>query len=34
VERRFSLSQAIANREYRAVAGLLLGMAVLWWRAS
>jgi protein-S-isoprenylcysteine O-methyltransferase Ste14 len=32
VARRFSLARVAANREYRAVAGLALGMAVLWWR--
>jgi protein-S-isoprenylcysteine O-methyltransferase Ste14 len=30
--RRFSLARVAANREYRAVAGLALGMAVLWLR--
>lgn len=32
VARRFSLRRAIANREYRAVAGLLLAFAWLYWR--
>jgi protein-S-isoprenylcysteine O-methyltransferase Ste14 len=32
--RRFSLARVKANREYRAVAGLAIGMAVLWWRAG
>jgi protein-S-isoprenylcysteine O-methyltransferase Ste14 len=32
VARRFSLARVAANREYRAVVGLALGMAVLWWR--
>jgi protein-S-isoprenylcysteine O-methyltransferase Ste14 len=32
VARRFSFARVAANREYRAVAGLALGMAVLWWR--
>jgi protein-S-isoprenylcysteine O-methyltransferase Ste14 len=31
--RRFSLARAIANREYRAVAGLLAVLALLGWKA-
>jgi protein-S-isoprenylcysteine O-methyltransferase Ste14 len=33
-ERRFSVKRAIANREYRAVAGLALAFAWLLWRAD
>lgn len=33
VERRFSLTRAIANREYRAVAGLAAMLALLAWKA-
>jgi hypothetical protein len=32
--RRFSLARAMLNREYRAVAGLALVLALLWWKAS
>ena len=32
--RRFSLAQVIANREYRAASGLLIGLALLWWRSQ
>ena len=32
--RRFSLAQAIANREYRAVLGLVIGMLLLVWKAT
>lgn len=32
-ERRFSASRALRNREYRAVGGLVLGLAVLTWKA-
>ena len=32
-ERRFSLARAMRNREYRAVLGLLLVMAVLAWKS-
>ena len=31
-DRRFSLQRAIRNREYRAVAGLLLVLALLAWK--
>ena len=34
VSRRFSLARAMANKEYRAVAGLAIGMAILFWRAG
>jgi protein-S-isoprenylcysteine O-methyltransferase Ste14 len=37
VDRRFSLARAMANREYRAVAGLLAGGVLLmlrWWMAD
>jgi protein-S-isoprenylcysteine O-methyltransferase Ste14 len=34
VARRFSLARAVGNREYRAVAGLVVGMAFLWWKAQ
>ena len=34
VARRFSLARALANKEYRAVAGLAIGMAILFWRAA
>jgi protein-S-isoprenylcysteine O-methyltransferase Ste14 len=33
VERRFSLGRARLNREYNAVVGLLLVLALLWWKA-
>lgn len=32
VKRRFSATRAVANREYRAVAGLALALALLWWK--
>ena len=32
-ERRFSTTRALRNREYRAVGGLILGIAVLTWKA-
>jgi protein-S-isoprenylcysteine O-methyltransferase Ste14 len=32
--RRFSLAQAMANREYRAVVGLVVGMLLLVWKAT
>jgi protein-S-isoprenylcysteine O-methyltransferase Ste14 len=32
--RRFSVAQAIANREYRAVAGLLAAVLLLLWKAT
>ena len=32
--RRFSLAQAIANREYRAVAGLGVAILLLFWKAT
>jgi protein-S-isoprenylcysteine O-methyltransferase Ste14 len=32
--RRFSLAQAMANREYRAVMGLVIGMLLLIWKAT
>jgi protein-S-isoprenylcysteine O-methyltransferase Ste14 len=32
--RRFSVAQAIANREYRAVGGLLVAVLLLWWKAT
>ena len=31
--RRFSLARAVRNREYRAVAGLVLVLALLAWKA-
>ena len=31
--RRFSLARAVANREHRAVAGLAVVLALLWWKA-
>lgn len=31
--RRFSLARAVANREYRAVAGLIAALALLGWKA-
>ena len=31
-QRRFSLARVIANREYRAVAGLGAVLALLWWK--
>jgi protein-S-isoprenylcysteine O-methyltransferase Ste14 len=34
VARNFSLRQAIANREYRSAAGLLIGLAILWWKST
>jgi hypothetical protein len=33
VTRRFSLRRAIANREHRAVTGLVLALALLAWKA-
>jgi protein-S-isoprenylcysteine O-methyltransferase Ste14 len=33
-DRKFSWSQAIANREYRAVAGLALALLLLVWKAT
>ena len=33
VARRFSVQRALANKEYRAVAGLAIGMAILLWKA-
>ena len=30
--RGFSFARVIANREYRAAAGLAIGLALLWWR--
>jgi hypothetical protein len=33
VQRRFSLSRAVRNREYRAVLGLLFVLAVFAWKA-
>ena len=32
--RQFSVNRVLANREYRALAGLVAGLAVLWWRAQ
>ena len=32
--RRFSLAQAMANREWRAVVGLVIGMLLLLWKAT
>jgi protein-S-isoprenylcysteine O-methyltransferase Ste14 len=32
--RRFSIAQAIANREYRAVGGLLVAVLLLLWKAT
>ena len=34
VERRFSLARAVRNREYRALAGLILGAALLLYKAN
>jgi protein-S-isoprenylcysteine O-methyltransferase Ste14 len=34
VTRAFSLERAMRNREYRAVAGVLLVLALLWWKAT
>src|SRR5688572_18294666 len=34
VSRGFSFARAMANKEYRAVAGLAIGMAILFWRAG
>ena len=34
VRRAFSFERAIRNREYRAVAGVLLVLALLWWKAT
>ncbi len=31
--RRFSLERAMRNREYRAVIGLAVALALLWWKA-
>jgi protein-S-isoprenylcysteine O-methyltransferase Ste14 len=33
VARRFSLERAMRNREYRALLGLAIGFALLWWKA-
>jgi hypothetical protein len=33
-DRRFSLPRVMANREYRAAAGLVVGLALLWWKAE
>lgn len=33
VRRTFSLVRAMRNREYRAVAGLAVVLAILWWKA-
>ena len=33
VARRFSFARALANKEYRAVAGLAIGMAIPYWKA-
>jgi protein-S-isoprenylcysteine O-methyltransferase Ste14 len=32
--RRFSFERVMRNREYRAVAGLTIAFALLWWKAS
>jgi hypothetical protein len=32
--RRFSLELAVANREYRAVAGLLVALLLMAWKAT
>jgi hypothetical protein len=32
--RRFSLSRAVANREHRAVAGLLAALLLMAWKAT
>ncbi len=32
--RRFSLERALRNREYRAAIGVLIVVAVLWWKAQ
>jgi hypothetical protein len=32
--RRFSLERALRNREYRAVIGIAVAFAVLWWKAG
>jgi hypothetical protein len=34
VDRGFSVRRAIANREYRAAAGLVIGLALLWMKRS
>ena len=34
VKRAFSFERAMRNREYRAVAGVLLVLALLWWKAT
>ena len=34
VTRRFSLERAMRNREYRAAIGVLIVVAVLWWKAQ
>ena len=34
VARRFSVERALANKEYRSVIGLVLGMAILYWKAA
>jgi hypothetical protein len=34
VSRGFSFARVIANREYRAAAGLALGLALLWLRKA
>lgn len=33
-DRRFSLTRALANREYRAVAGLLMALLLMAWKAT
>ena len=33
-DRGFSLERVMANREYRAAAGLVVTLAVLWWKAQ
>jgi hypothetical protein len=32
--RRFSVARAMRNREYRAVIGLVVALALLWWKVS
>jgi protein-S-isoprenylcysteine O-methyltransferase Ste14 len=34
VARKFSARQVIANREYRSAAGLVIGLAILWWKST
>jgi protein-S-isoprenylcysteine O-methyltransferase Ste14 len=34
VDRGFSLQRAIANREYRSAAGVVIGLAILWWKST